>query len=306
MSTPIPTAPSRGPIALLSAATGLALLALGCDGNLTQPAGPSTYTALAQEPLACLPNLDGRIEAHELAPTLQQLAAYRVTPPLGVPGAASYPVDLRGAIDSAGHRVWDWSQADSADQVASLSAEPVASQWYADQFPAGTFAVPSDAGLTLDGIYSHSDSGLLLHGIASRLQDPPEGRTLLVYSEPIVFFPFPFEVGSSWTALGEVRNGWLRGLHPWSQDDTYEVHVREAGELRLPDFTFGQALRVYTLVTVKPKAGTVAGYTQHQQSFVFECFGEVARATSALITDAAADPGELFDEAAEIRRLGWF
>lgn len=289
--------------------TGL-LVALGCgacDGNLTAVESGSTYSGLPQEPLACLPNLDGVIDSHELAPTLQQLAAYRVTPALPATGAASlYPVDLQGSVNSTGRRVWDWSEAESTDQVATLSAEPVQEQWYADEFPAGTFAVPSDAGRTLEGVYSHTGSGLLLHGIASREEDPTEGRTLLVYSDPVVFFPFPFEVGSSWTAVGEVRDGWLRGLHPWAQDDVYEVNVREAGELRLPDFTFSQALRVHTKVTVQPKAGTVAGYTQHQHSFVFECFGEVARATSALVTDPEDDPGEFFDEAWEIRRLGWF
>jgi hypothetical protein len=82
--------------------------------------------------------------------------------------------------------------------------------------------------------------------------------------------------------------------------------VDSSGELRLPDFTFSQVLRVSTKVTIKPKAGSQQGYSQRQVSFLFECFGEVARATSMLFTDPSEDPGRDFVDAREIRRLGWF
>ncbi len=293
--------------ALASLLATLALVPLASceDGNLSYPSQPD-YEGLAPEPLACVPNLDGVIESHELAPTLNQLAAYRVSPPLPIDSAAGRPVDLLGTVTDDGRRVWDWSATDSSDRNASLIAEPLVDQWYVAHFPAGAFAVPTDAAGTLQGIYSHDEQALVLHGVASTLEDPPVGKTLLIYQDPILFFPFPLTVGKSWSQTGVVRNGTLQGLSPWSQDDLYEVTVLDAGELRLPDFTFTQALRVYTKVTIQPKAGSREGYVQHQHSFVFECFGEVARAASPFVFDPADDPGPDFTTAREVRRLGWF
>jgi hypothetical protein len=281
-------------------------LAAGCDDqNLTWPVA-ATYEAAAPAPLACIPNLDGAIEAYEMAPTLNQLATYRVSPPLPTESQEGRPVDLAGTVDDSGRRIWDWSAADPSDRNADLEAEPLAGRWYAASFPGGEFVLPADAAGHLEGVYSHDEAALKLYGVASALADPPEGRTLLVYQEPVVFLPFPLTLGQSWTQTGIVRNGTLQGLSPWSQDDLYESTVDAAGELRLPDFTFTQALRLYTKVTVKPKAGNREGYVQHQYSFVFECFGEVARATSPLVYDSASDPGKDFPVAREVRRLGWF
>ena len=190
--------------------------------------------------------------------------------------------------------------------MAKIKAEPLENQWYANEFIGAQFALPSDLSGSLVGIYSHDEQALRLHGAASVEENPAEGKTLLVYEEPIEFFPFPLQLGKKWTQTGVVTNGTLQGLHPWSQEDVYEVEVDLAGELRLPDFTFEQVLRVSTKVSVKPKAGSQEGYTQRQVSFIFECFGEVARATSILFTDSANDPGKNFTDAREIRRLGWF
>ena len=63
--------------------------------------------------------------------------------------------------------------------------------------------------------------------------------------------------------------------------------------------------RIATQVTIQPLTGTDDGYIQHQHSFVFECFGEVARASSLLATTDDEDPGAEFERAAEIRRLEW-
>ena len=277
-----------------------------CDGsNETWPQTP-TYASTGPAPLACIPNLDGAIEAYEMAPTLNQLATYRVSPPLPADATTGRAVDLVGSVDDSGRRIWDWSAADPSDRNADLEAEPLAGKWYAPDFPGGDFVLAADAGDRLEAVYSHDDQGLILYGVASTDPNPPEGQTLLVYQEPIVFLPFPLTLGKAWTQTGIVRNGVLQGLSPWSQDDTYEVTVDASGELRLPDFTFTQVLRVYTKVTVKPKAGARQGYVQHQYSYLFECFGEVARATSPLVYDAAADPGKDFSVAHEVRRLGWF
>jgi len=285
--------------------TLLLLLLAGCGGdNLSQPDGRAPYQGPEPEPLPCLPNLDGRIESHELAPTLNEQAAFIVSPP-PTAATAGFPVNVAGRVGEDGRRVWDWSETAPSDLSAALVARPLTDQWYVADFPGGEFSMPADLDGRLEAVYSHGQDALLLHGIASALPDPPEGRTLLAYEQPVRFFPFPLTLGTSWTDTGVVRSGILQGLSPWSQDDVYEVAVVAAGELRLPDFTFEQALRVDSKVTIRPKAGSRNGYMQRQVSFVFECFGEVARASSVLIDEPADDPGSDFTTAREVRRLGW-
>ena len=290
---------------LLLALLPFALFACGGD-NQTFPTKHEPYDGGAAIPLSCLPNLDGVIDANELAPTLDQDASYIVSPPLPATATEGPYVNTAGSVNDEGRRIWDWSRDDPSNLVAKLRAVPLADQWYANRFPGGQFALPADLAGRLIGIYSHDDTALRLHGVASSEENPPEGQTLMIYEQPIDFFPFPLTVGKKWTQTGVVTNGTLQGLSPWSQEDVYEVDVDAAGELRLPDFTFKQVLRVSTLVTVKPKAGSKQGYSQRQVSFVFECFGEVARATSLLFADPAEDPGRDFTAAKETRRLGWF
>lgn len=290
--------------ALVAAVAALALAA--CDENLTYPTDRPTYDGGAATPLSCLPDLDGLIGAAELAPALGEEASYIVTPPLPQETTEGFFVNTAGAGDERGRLVWDWSQDDPSNLVARLRAEPLVDQWYAGRFPGGQFALPADLSGELVGIYSHDDRAMRLHGVASAEENPPAGQTLMVYLTPIDFFLFDLTVGKSWTQTGVVENGTLRGLTPWSQEDTYEVAVDAAGELRLPDFAFSQVLRVTTKVTVRPKAGTEQGYSQRQVSFLFECFGEVGRATSLLFRSAEEDPGVDFTTALEIRRLGWF
>ena len=63
------------------------------------------------------------------------------------------------------------------------------------------------------------------------------------------------------------------------------------------DLTFTQAMRVQTNVTAEPAVGLPV--TRRQAGFVFECFGEVARATSR-----DNETQDDFTAAAEVRRLG--
>jgi hypothetical protein len=286
----------------------LPLLALAaCAGeNETFPQELLPYGSEVPEALACLPNLDGRIDSGELSPTLNQIASYRVSPPLPVESDGARPMDLTGEVGLDGRRVWDWSSSDDGDRVATFMAKPLTDQWYVPHFSGGQFSMPTDAAGRVHAVYSHDAQALRLHGVASFIESPPEGQTLMVYEVPVDFFPFPLTVGDSWAQTGRVRNGVLLGVKPWSQDDLYEVQVDLAGELRLPDFTFAQAMRVLTKVTIKPKAGMKKGTTQYQVSFVYECFGEVARAASPFVLDPEQDPGPDFPLAWEVRRLGWF
>lgn len=266
------------------------ILCAACGENLTPPPERDPYAPPEQEPLACLPDLDGRIEAAELGAALGIPVHYLVSP-----AGEEREVDLVGK-DDAGDRVWDWSVDLEDDQLAELRAEPLDGRWYAGSFASGSFVTPLDLAGSVEAVYAEDEEALWLLGVASAEEDPPEGRTLLVYDEPVATFQFPLAPGSEWVAVGQIRNGTLRGL-PYSGRDVYEVADDASGTMALPDLTFTQAHRVRTHVTVAPTVGQ--SVSRRQVSFLFECFGEVARATSR-----DDEPEEDFTTATEVRRLG--
>jgi hypothetical protein len=268
----------------------LLLPASSCGENQTHP-DRATYDAGPPQALTCVPNLDGKIERPELGAAIGIPDRYLVSPS-GEPRT----VNLIGTVDPSGHRVWDWSNAYADDQAATLTASTLDGKWYKDSFPGADFVAPFDVGDLVEAIYKEDDQAISLLGLASAQQDPPEGRTLLVYAAPVPLYEFPLEVGRSWTSVGTATNATLRGL-PYAGKDTYEVSVDASGQMVLPDITFTQALRVRTNVKLEPTVG--AAVSQRQVSFFFECFGEVARATSK---NDETDPD--FTTAAEVRRLG--
>ncbi|MCW5831010.1 MAG: hypothetical protein KIS78_00965 [Labilithrix sp.] len=270
---------------------GSGLVVAACGENETPPPAKSPYVSAEPEALPCVPNLDGKIEASELSPQLGVAATYLVSP-----AGAERAVDLVGT-ERDGKRSWSLGLDFADDQVARISAQKLEGKWYAAEFAGLTDAIvtPIDAGGLTEGIYTHDETAFSLHGVASASPDGPN-KTLLRYDQPIALYRFPLAPGVEYSTTGEVKNGTFRGL-PYAGRDTYEVKVDAAGELTLPDFTVTQALRVRTKVTVSPAAGQVT--TQRQTSFLFECLGELARATSKL-----DEPDEDFTTATELRRLG--
>ena len=277
-------------VSLLLIGTGILAVA-ACGENETPPPAKSSYVGVEPEPLPCVPNLDGKIEARELAPSIGIAATYLVSPP-----GKERMVDLLGA-ERAGKRVWALGVDFADDQVARIAAQKLDGKWYAGEFAGVQNAIvtPIDAGGLTEGIYTHDETAFSLHGVASTSPDGPN-KTLLVYKTPIALYRFPLAPGVAYSTTGEVENGTFRGL-PYAGRDTYEVKIDAAGEVSLPDFTLTQALRVKTKVTISPAAGQVT--TQRQTSFLFECLGEVVRATSKL-----EEPDENFTVATELRRLG--
>jgi hypothetical protein len=247
-------------------------LALACADNLT-PAAPDGGST--DDTFACLPDLDGRLAAAEL--------------PIALDAAAQYLVATDEIVSLAGPP-WDWRAELAGEDKRSFAAAPLATQWYAAAFPAGEFATAAGPGV--DAVYSADDDALWLHGLASIEPD----RTLLAYDAPVAVLRLPLAVGDAWTETGTVTGGTLDNL-PYSGTDTYEVAVDARGELALPHLRFTDAYRVRTRVTVAPAVGG-ASVTRRQASFLFECFGEVARATSR-----DDEPLEDFTVAAEVRRF---
>lgn len=277
------------PLLALTALT--AHLSAACGDNRTRAPDRAAYEAGAPAPLACVPNLDGKIEAREAA-SVTGVPVRFLVPPAGVERV----VDIAGRASPEGQRIWDLGVDYVDDRVATVSASALAGKWYAASFPKGTFVTPFDLAGTIDAIYTETDEALLLLGLASTAKDPAEQRTLYVYQSPIPVLQFPLTPGRSWVATSAVRDATLRGL-PYAGEDTYEVSVDAAGRLTLPDVTFAQAMRVRTRLTVVPAAGATS--STRQVSFLSECLGEVARATSK--KDEAIED---FTVAAELRRLG--
>lgn len=238
---------------------------------------------------ACLPNLDGELEAGELPIALGEEVRYLVNP-VGV----SRPVSLDGTVDEAGQRRWDLATDYADDRVVPIGPAPLGEQWFAAEFPEGDYVAPVDLDGAILGVYHLDERALWLHGVASREPDPPEGRTLLPYDAPVPLFRLPIRGADRWVATGEISEGTALGL-AYRGTDTYEVEVVGAGRLDLPDWSFGQAWRVDQRVTVAPAIGDPVKRTI--TSWLFECFGEVARAESP---EGVTGP---FDQAAELRRI---
>lgn len=282
--------PSRHAALALAAASALVTLT-ACGDNQTHPDPSVAYDAGLATPLQCVPNLDGTIAANELQSVLNVPVKYRISP-----GGVARTVNQDGTVSSSGQRIWDWGTSLADDATVQIQAVPLAGKWYAASFPGGTFVTPFDAADTLEAIYHEDGTALWLHGLASTLESPPNGKTLYAYSQPVAVTKFPLTVGASWTSTGTVVNGMLDGL-PYASIDTYELSDDATGKLILPDLTFTQAHRVRSKVTIDPAAGETV--VTLQTSFFFECFGEVARATSQ-----ANETNPDFTTAAEVRRLG--
>ncbi len=278
----------RSVLGALVCATCLAACA---DPLPENPGNYQPYQSSELQPLDCVPNLDGKITAREMAPQVGVPERFLVSPV-----GQTRPVDLMGR-PRGNEYVWDWSAQIPSDQLATIEASSLGDKWYADSFPNGQFVAPFDLSGKTDAIYSLTDEALLLHGIASSQENPPEGQTLLIYNQPVELYRFPIAPGHNWVSVGEVQNGTLRGL-PYAGRDTYEVNVAATGELDLPSFSFDQVQKVETKVTVEPAAGR--SVTTRQVSFLFECFGEVARATSQ-----DGETNDNFSTAAQVRRLGF-
>lgn len=278
----------RGSLSVLAALVALT----ACGPNRTRPMRPIwDGDAGVPVPLGCVPDLDGRIEARELSPAYDVGASFLLSP-----AGEVRDVDVAGMLDPDGTLRWDLGSDYASDVAVRFGPSRIEGKWYASSFPSGQFVVADDPSGALEAIYRLDDAGLYLLGFASARMDPPEGRTLWVYETPVVVFRLPLEPGASWVTTSEVRDATVRGL-PYAGRDTYESRVVAAGELTLPDLTFTQAMRVSTRVTIEPSAG--AAIQRRQSSWLFECFGEVAR-----VVAEEGEPSEDFTRAASMRRFG--
>jgi len=268
----------------LLAALGVGLF--GCGDNLTHRAGFGEDSGVFE----CLPNLDGQLDGDELPVAFGVSTAYLVSP-----SGAEQEVDVAGSVDDTGRLVWNWTFSVTDDETVWFAPTAITERWYDAHFSDGEFAIPLDASGTVEAVYRRDDTALWLLGMASVEADPAEGQTLIVYDEPVVLYALPIELEAEWSSVGTYSNGFLRG-QPIAGQDEYTGAVDALGQMHLPGVTFAYAYRVRLDVTAQTIVGDPV--TQRQVSFVSECFGEIARATSRL---GEGEPD--FDTATEVRRF---
>lgn len=258
------------------ASIGLAYAVFGlgaCSTNATPQPEPVPVLP------SCVPDRTGGITVDEL--------------PIAIGATLTYYAGANQPIDQdASDGVWDLSEERADDEVISLGPVALRDQWFASMFPAGQFVV--DAGSGLAGIYHQDDRALWLDGIASHEAAPAAGKTLVVYPTPLATLRFPVQVGDAFTTSVPIT-ATINGL-PLNGTDELTVEVADASALDVPYVHFDPVLRVRTQAVRKPSTG---GSTSRRTSiYLFECFGEVARAESK--TD---ETNPDFTSAANVRRF---
>jgi hypothetical protein len=251
------------------------ILLTACSVNMTPQPDPTP--ALPN----CIPNRDGQITAEEL--------------PIALGATISYYAGTNRAVNltPTSDKVFDLSVESPDDTVVALGPVQLAAQWYADQFPTGQFVV--DAGSGLDGIYHQDDRALWLDGTASQDPMPAAGKTLIRYADPVPLLRFPLTDGLAYSTTASI-SATIAGL-PFVGMDQIDVDVSAGARLDVPYVEFSPVLRVRTHVTRTPSTGTpVVG--KRTTLFMFECFGEVARAESK-----QDETAEDFTTAAYLRRF---
>jgi len=260
--------------------------------------GGSQDDAGGPAPGTCLPDHDGRITAAELPIRPGFVAMFRVT--REPEGFSSAP-----ACDDDGC-VWDLVELAGETADEESETEPVAGTWYADDpaFSDATFATrvgELDLSFVVEicrqeqvGVFRVDEDGLWQLGLVSAEED---GDTKLVFDPPVPVLKLPLEAGATWTtetrAKGPLCGSWL----DYDIGFTYESAVDASGDLRTPYGTFGEVLRVNTLMRRHLGVG-VLPTSLRTHTFVAECFSTVA----AVMSEEGVDTPE-FEGALEVRRL---
>lgn len=235
----------------------------------------------------CIPNDDGRIDWSEYPSSLD----------LSVPFyyAAGVEIDLTGNQQSAQPsgeilREWDFSEPVSGQTTVLVETPAPQDFWFADSFPTSSYVTILSRESELYGVFSLSETGLFLDGVASF-----EGgwtETLLVYDPPAQVLDFPFEQGYTWSTESVVT-GTLNGVYSYHVE-TQTVTVDARGHIEAPIGRF-PVLRLHT--QTNRQVGLLT-YLSQSMSFVSECYGIVTAAASEMDEQSAE-----FTEAFELLRM---
>ncbi|HEY1100553.1 MAG TPA: hypothetical protein VGF99_16550 [Myxococcota bacterium] len=257
--------------------------------------GPAVDDADVYAPVVevpdCRPDNDGIITADEMPVVVGAIARNRI--------GTNVPVDIDGTVGDDGVTRWDLTRpVVDIEPVGTFTVEEMGEQWFAGLFPNADFAAPLVPGNSQLGPLVVDDNGWSLLGGASREEDPPEGKTQIVYDTPSRLYPFPLQLGTTVTTTSRARNAVLLGIQT-AFDDKVTVTVVRQGTVVLPDLELDNTLQVQVKLERTLVAGDVQQVSYH---FVHECFGEVARFISeAVPLDQELD--ENFTTAREVWRL---
>ena len=251
----------------------------GVDSGAVDTAD-TTDTTDTMDSNVCVPNLDGIIERSEYPYILDVAVPFFY--------GEQAVVDLVGT-ETNDHRTWDMSQRSSS--VVDLSVQSVGAFWFADDFPNSTHVAVISHSNELYGIFTITDDGLWLDGVASVTEG--WSQTLLRYEPSAPILRFPLQITDSWTSYSTV-SGTLQGVYSWYQEQQ-TITVDAEGEMVLPSGTY-PVLRLQGHTT---KTIGVLTYQSYSMSFVTECYGTIVNAVSN-IDETQAE----FGTAMELLRLG--
>ena len=272
----------------------VATLLLGCGPLPAETPRAEVDLAGSRVP-PCLADNDGIITASEFPFAAAVPARFSIA-------SGSLPIHetiIRGEPSSdPGGRRWDFSDLSELPfQPVVLEAHPLSDQWFASSFETASLAAPLSADGSLLGALAVSAEQVSLLGTASRDEDDPAGKTLLVYENPIPLYRFPVEVGQAYNHTSEAHQVLLNGI-PTALEDTYSIEVSARGTLVLPQLVLENTLRI----TVRLNRVLLVGSAEQvSHIFVHECIGEVARIVS--IPSQTHPIDTVFGTAQEIRRL---
>jgi hypothetical protein len=270
----------------------------GTDPGIDPGTDPGTDPGPDAEPdttpAVCIENNDGVIEGSEMPVAIGASPSY-VANAAGTLAA----VDVDGEPGDDGERVWDFTEGPTAVKAVLFVKEP-GGYWFAGHFPDATFVSPlSVQDTSILAAYHATPDGVWLLGIASSVEAPPQGKTLLVYDTPVPLFQFPLQPGATYQATSTFKDARLMGV-PQAGTEQYTITVDAVGTVKLPVFTIEHALRLRIEVRQKFVISTSPDpIPSIQYLWVKECLGELARATSQ-----AGETDVHFAEAKEFRRLG--
>lgn len=208
----------------------------------------------------CQGNADDRVDRSEL--------------PIAVGAEVTYSrgnnllVDLEGEVVNDRRR---WELLESAEDEATVVSQllPVFA-WAQPDFPQATYVSLLDADLDTYGVFLAGDDALRIQGIVSEAED----ETVLTYSSPVDMLRFPIAPGDAFVTEAGLT-GTLSWVPVWLHE-SYAVQVLGAGELALPEITFGVVL-VRIDVSQYPVANPLWVTRRALFLFVAECYGIVAR-----------------------------
>lgn len=218
-----------------------------------------------------------------------------------VPGiSARYVRNLPGTqvvfnidgTESDGIRTWDFSEG-PADVGATFVTLDPAEQWFSAVFPEADLAAPMLVeSPELLGVYAVDEAAgeLLLLGVTTATEVPPEQQTRIIYDEPVVALRLPLLEGQTWGQQATFRDAVIAGI-PNSGVEDFLFTVDASGTARLEaGIEVEQVLRVRSSVTRTLTVSLGDPTSQlHKAVWMAPCFGDLASVTS---TGADLDPAE--------------